>query len=101
MAGASGTALSPLLETALGKVCDAVNSRRRQHAADVHLDGAAAYCAQTEADFLGFVERALADPQRHELLVRALTIAQDAALRDKRRALGLALAAGVSDGARV
>jgi hypothetical protein len=40
--------------------------------------------------------QAVSDDGRHELLVRALSIAQDTALRDKRRALGRALAAGIA-----
>jgi len=46
--------------------------------------------------------KAVSDDRRHELLARALGIAQDAALRDKRRALGRALAAGIAgDDARI
>jgi hypothetical protein len=49
-----------------------------------------------------FIDRAVADDRRHELFTRTLSIAQDTALREKRRALGRALAAGVmSDGARI
>jgi hypothetical protein len=44
----------------------------------------------------------VADDRRHELFARTLTIAQDTALRNKRRALGRALAAGVmGDDARI
>jgi hypothetical protein len=44
-----------------------------------------------------FIDRGVADDRRHELFARTLTIAQDTALRGKRRALGRALAAGVMD----
>ena len=45
---------------------------------------------------------AVADDRRHKLFTRALSVAQDTALREKRRALGRALAAGVmGDEARI
>lgn len=43
-----------------------------------------------------FIDHATADDRRIELLTRTLVIAQDTALRQKRRALGRALAAGVT-----
>jgi hypothetical protein len=68
-------------------------------------DGAGVLAAQVDGDGLGgdvdsgssvedLLEKAVSDDRRHELLSRVLGIAQDAALRDKRRALGRALAAG-------
>ena len=42
-----------------------------------------------------FLDRAVSDDRRHELLARALIIAQDTALRAKRRGLGHSLAVGV------
>jgi len=46
--------------------------------------------------------KAVSDDRRHELLARALGIAQNTALRDKRRALSRALAAGIAgDDARI
>jgi hypothetical protein len=48
------------------------------------------------------MDRAVANDRRHELFARSLRIAQDTALRDKRRALGRTLAAGVmGDDARI
>jgi len=44
-----------------------------------------------------FVAAADSDERRQELLARALIIAQDTALRDKRRALGRCLAAAVDE----
>ena len=41
-----------------------------------------------------FIDEAVTDDRRHELLVRTLSTAQDTALRNKRHALGRALAAG-------
>jgi hypothetical protein len=58
--------------------------------------------AETPEAFTEFVEAAVSDEQRQELLARTLTIAQDTAMRDKRRALGRALASAVSEiGTRV
>jgi hypothetical protein len=49
-----------------------------------------------------FIDKGATDEHRHELFARALAVAQDAAWRNKRRALGRALAAGVlGDDARV
>jgi hypothetical protein len=44
-----------------------------------------------------FVKAAVSDEERQELLARALTIAQDAAMRDKRRALGRVVVQAASD----
>jgi hypothetical protein len=65
--------------------------RRVKHAAETVLDAAEA--AKLPLD--EFIDRAVSDDRRHELLSRTLFIAQDTALRNKRRALGRALAAGV------
>jgi hypothetical protein len=94
--------LSPALETALSKVTDVLGRSRARHAADTLLDAAAAAGAQTDGEFLDFIEQAVSDERKQELLARALIIAQDTASRDKRRALGRAIAAGTAgDGARV
>ena len=45
---------------------------------------------------MGFL-RAFTDLEHQELLARALTMAQDTAMRDKRRALGRALASAAAD----
>jgi hypothetical protein len=68
-----------------------VGWRRVHHAAETLADAAEA------ADLLldEFVEKAVSDDHRQELLARTLNIAQDTARRDNRRALGRALAAGV------
>ena len=72
--------------------------RRVKHAAETVLDAAEA--AKLPLD--EFIDRAVSDDRRHELLARTLFIAQDTALRNKRRALGRALAAGVvGDDAKV
>lgn len=60
-------------------------------------DAADAFGALTPKDFIEFVEAAVSDEEHQELLARTLTIAQDTAMRDKRRALGRALAAAAGD----
>jgi hypothetical protein len=101
-AGAAATALTPLMEDGLSRIYHALFDRRRSHAAETLLDAADAAGATTDDQFTDIVEQAVSDSQRQELLARTLIIAQDTALRDKRRALGRALAAGIeADGARV
>jgi hypothetical protein len=90
-AGAAATALTPALEVVLTRVVGSLGQRRSQHAAETLEYGADAAGEPLEQ----FAEKAVADERRQELLARTLTIAQDTALRDKRRALGRALAAGI------
>jgi hypothetical protein len=88
--GALATMIGPLM-TVIMNALTRVGSRRAEHAAETLLDAA------DEADLpvAEFFDRAVADDRRHELFARAMSIAQDTALRDKRRALGRALAVGV------
>jgi hypothetical protein len=74
-----------------------IGSRRLEHGVETLLDGAEALGAQTPEAFIEFIEAAVSDEEHQELLARALTIAQDTAMRGKRRALGRALAAAVGD----
>jgi hypothetical protein len=100
--GAAATALSQALETALSKVADVLGRNRAEHAADTLLDAAAAAGAQTDEELLEFIGQAVSDQRKQELLALALIIAQDTASRDKRRALGRAIASGTeTDGALV
>jgi hypothetical protein len=91
-AGAAATALTPALETVLSRVVGTLSQRRVRHAGQTLEDGAEAAGEPVEQ----FVQRAVSDERRAELLARTLTVAQDTALRDKRRALGRALAAGIA-----
>jgi hypothetical protein len=86
-AGAAATALTPVLETGLSRIQETLFRRRRSHAAETLLDAADAADATTDDQFAEFIEEAVSDSRRQELLARALIIAQDTALRDKRRAL--------------
>jgi len=89
--GAVATALTPMFEAIATFAVKKLGRRRVEHAAETLLDA-----AQTADEPLaGFIDKAVADDRRHELFARTLTIAQDTALRNKRRALGRALAAGV------
>jgi hypothetical protein len=63
----------------------------------VLLDGADAYETATGEGFTRFIEAAISDAEHQELLARALTIGQDAAMRDKRAAVGRAIASAASD----
>lgn len=74
-----------------------IGRRRISHSAEALLDASDA----AGVPLAEFFNRATADDQRHELLTRVLMAAQDTARRDKRRALGRALATGVMDDARI
>jgi len=90
-AGAAAVALQPAAETALLRVAERVRQRWNRNAGETLADAAEASGESAEELLL----RAVSDDRSHELLAKALGIAQDTALRDKRRALGRALAAGV------
>lgn len=93
----AGAAFTPMLEDALGHIFDRVDSHRRDNAAETLTDAADELGAETPEQFMKFVEDAVSNPEHQELLARALTIAQDTAMRDKRRALGRALASAVAE----
>jgi hypothetical protein len=88
--GALATMFAPALAAIVTSLAR-VGQRRAEHAADTLMDAADAADVPLD-EFFG---RAVADDRRHELFTRTLIIAQDTALREKRRALGRALAAGV------
>jgi len=99
---AVATGVSPLAVAGLGRISKTIQSRRLEHAAETVMDGADAFGAETVEQFMDFIEAAVSDEKHQELLARSLTIAQDTAMRDKRRALGRALASAASDtGTRV
>lgn len=92
--GAAATALAPFFEVALARFAKATHLRRVNNASGTLQHAIDAQAASAEV----FLEKAMGDDRRAELLTRALVIAQDTALRAKRRALGRALAAGVTAG---
>lgn len=79
----------------------AIGARRLEHAAETLSDAADEAGARTAEEFVEFLRAAVTDPEHQELLARALTIAQDTAMRDKRRALGRALASAADTGTKV
>jgi hypothetical protein len=68
-----------------------LGARRLDHAAETVVDAADA----AETPLAEFIDKAVSDDRRHELFARTLAIAQDTALREKRRALVRALANGI------
>jgi hypothetical protein len=91
VAGAVAAALTPIADAIATFAARKLGQRRIEHAAETLTDAATA----AEIPLSEFIDKAVSDDRRHELFARTLTIAQDTALRDKRRALGRALAAGV------
>lgn len=97
-AGAAAVAFAPVALAFANAAVRRIGRRRIEHATETLMDGAEA----ARLPVAEFIEKAASDDRRQELLVRALTAAQDAAWRNKRRALGRALAAGVmGDDARI
>jgi hypothetical protein len=96
--GAPAAMFAPLATAIMTAAVQRLGRRRTEHAADTLMDAADAAGLP-----LGeFMDAAGSDDRRHELFARSMRIAQDTALRDKRRALGHALAAGVmGDDARI
>lgn len=97
-AGAAATAFAPIALAVASAAVKRIGRRRIENATDTLMDGAKA----ADISITEFIDRAASDDRRHELFARALAVAQDAAWRNKRRALGRALAAGVTgDDARI
>jgi hypothetical protein len=96
--GAAATMFQPIVAAIMTAAVQRLGKRRTEHAAETLLDAA----ATAGLPLSDFMDLAVSDDRRHELFARSLRIAQDTALRDKRRALGRALAAGVmGDDARI
>ena len=88
--GVIGATFAPVLASIMTSFGH-IGRRRVEHSAETLLHAADAADIPLD-EFFG---KAVSDDRRHELFTRTLTIAQDTALRAKRRALGRALAAGV------
>jgi len=102
VAGTIASGATPAVLAGMDYISATIGTRRLEHAAQTLGDAADESGAKTTEDFLEFVKAAVRDERHQELLARALTVAQDTAIRDKRRALGRALTAGVAgDDARV
>lgn len=86
MAGAT-----PIVDVVATHAVKKLGQRRLHHAAETIMDAA----AEARRPVPDFIDKAVSDDPRHELFARTLVIAQDTALRSKRRALSRALANGV------
>jgi hypothetical protein len=92
------TSLQPGMEAVLLRVTERFRRRWNRNAGEM-LDEAAAASGKSPDELL---LEAADDDRKHELLARALGLAQDMALREKRQALGRAVAAGFeSNGAGI
>lgn len=96
-AGAVAAGAVPLVLAGVDHISAVIGSRRLEHGVETLLDGAEDFGAKTTEEFIAFIEAAVSDEEHQALLARALTIAQDTAMRDKRRALGRALASAAGD----
>ena len=97
-AAMAAQAAAPVLEAMFTAAVVRLGRRRVERAAETLVDAAAAAATPLPE----FMDKAVSDDRRQELFARTLTVAQDTALRNKRRALGRALAAGVvGDDARI
>jgi hypothetical protein len=90
--GALATFLTPTAELVLDRLLGVIGLRRKRHVAET-LAAAAEERSESIEELL---EAALANDGNQELFMRAATVAQDAALKEKRVALGRALAAGLN-----
>lgn len=97
MAGAAAAGAAPAVLAGMDFIAATVGKRRVDHATETVIYAAEEFGAETSEDFVEFVKKAVCDEEHQELLARSLTIAQDTAMRDKRRALGRALAAAASE----
>jgi len=95
--GAIAQGTAPVVLAGLDYISGAIGSRRLDHATETLTDAATDFGAKTIEEFIEFVEAAVSNEERQELLARALTIAQDTSMRDKRRALGRVVAQAASD----
>jgi hypothetical protein len=95
--GAVAAGAAPLVLAGMDYVSATISSRRVEHATETLTDAADEFGAKTPEEFVKFITAAVSDEEHQELLARALTIAQDTAMRAQRRALGRALAAAASD----
>ena len=97
VAGVLGATSAPVLASVMVSL-RRIHLRRIEHSAETLQQ--AADTADLPVD--EFFSKAVSDDRRHELTTSTLTFAQDAAWREKRRALGRALANGVmGDDARI
>lgn len=86
--GAIAAGAAPVVLAGLDYISGTIGSRRLDCATETLTDAATEFGAATTDEFIKFVEAAVSDEERQELSARALAIAQDTSMRDKRHALG-------------
>jgi hypothetical protein len=91
-AGAAAVAFAPIALAFANAAVKRIGRRRVENATETLIAGADS-AGMTVAEF---IDAAASNDRLQELLAHALTVAQDAAWRNKRRALGRALANGVT-----
>jgi hypothetical protein len=97
-----GAGLAPVIEEVLGRVFSGMTERRVKRVTETLTDASGELGGNPAEQLRRFADAAASDETYQELLARALTIAQDTSLRDKRRALGRALASALDEtGTRV
>jgi hypothetical protein len=96
-AAVAGAGLVPVIEDVLGQFLDRPTAKRAERVAETLIDAAEELGDDTAEQLKRFVDAAASDETYQELLSRTLTTAQDTAMRDKRRALGRALANALDD----
>jgi hypothetical protein len=96
-AAVAGAGLTPVIEDVLGRLFSGLTARRAERVAETLTDAAEELGGDAAEQLRRFADAAASDEEYQELLARTLTIAQDAAMRDKRRALGRALANALDD----
>lgn len=89
-AAVAGAGLTPVIEEVLGQFIGKLTAKRAGRVAETLIDAADELGGVTEEQLRRFVDEAASDETYQELLARTLTIAQDTAMRDKRRALARA-----------
>src|ERR1017187_5350490 len=97
LAGTAAAGAAPAVLAAMDYIAAVIGKRRREHAAEALSDAADEAGSQTPEEFTEFVQAALRDDEYQELLARALAVAMDTAMRDKRRALGRSVASAADE----
>jgi len=98
----AGAGLTPVIEEVLGRLYSGLTARRVKRVTETLADAAEELGGDAAEQLRRLADAAASDETYQELLARSLTVAQDTAMRDKRRALGRALANALDDtGTRV
>ena len=96
-AAVAGAGLAPVIEEVLGQLFGRLTTKRAERVAEILTDAADELGGDSAEQLRRLADTAASDETYQELLARTLTIAQDTAMRDKRRALSRALASALDD----